>query len=827
MVETKNQISDGELVLKIAGYNAQAFEQLFGRYASFLFGLIKKIIADPKLSERVLLNVFAIFWKRIELYDASTNNVFAFLTMLTRNRAIDVLKRMDEHKLSPVYDDNYEIEKIFPKLSPIIKPITLEFALAFSERIKFYKSQLTEVQNLVLNQVLFEGLTDEDISKKLNIPEATVKQKIQTTLSTLMQNLTGKNPEANGNKKVIDLIKLEAIGRLSADEKEFLTNQKIDDAEFPWALLGEYQNLVALLHSVIVPEKPQNDLSNEIKNLFSNVLIGKTELYNVVIPNKLNIPVIKETISDESLINNSQEEFPIRFKEPSKQDLEIIEEVAQMVPEPVKAIEEKKNEIPVQKESVVIENKVKPASSVEAKPDEISVVKTKEASESKIESKSSASVQNKIVQSPNTEATKPAINVETQNIDPVAIDKKINQILSKTEAIKEKNKLIEEKKVVDRKPDELKAVPPKDESKINDQKRIPGEVRPEVKPVSKTAIKDLNKILDKAEQSVVKDDKTKAELTKPAEEKHYSKKEVPAESGTVVTHTGDVHQVEKLIEDYKHNYEKEIGALQKKLRRNIIITVSLIVLLLGGAAAIFLTLQKEPIKLVTKVEKPVINQSPMQTALNETDADNKGLQDLNQNQPTQLNTQQTVAQQEKNLQNLSQSNNQQKTELQKKDEQKIVYPPLPETPKIVEEVTNGNTKIDSERTPKQDNTILNKVETNKEEVVPPKEEKPLTEEPAFFVAVEEPPQPIGGLANIQSKIVYPEIAKRSRVEGKVLVQAIIDENGNVAKAKVIKGIGSGCDEVALNAVKGTKFTPGKQRGKNVRVQITIPIVFKL
>lgn len=121
--------------------------------------------------------------------------------MLTRNRSVDVLKRMDERKLSPIYDDNYEIEKIFPRLSPVIKPITLELALAFSERIKFFRFQLTEVQNLVLNQVFFEGLTEEEISKKLNIPEATVKQKIQTTLGTLMQNLSGKNLEAAGNKK--------------------------------------------------------------------------------------------------------------------------------------------------------------------------------------------------------------------------------------------------------------------------------------------------------------------------------------------------------------------------------------------------------------------------------------------------------------------------------------------------------------------------------------------------------------------------------------------------------------------------------------------------
>ena len=58
------------------------------------------------------------------------------------------------------------------------------------------------------------------------------------------------------------------------------------------------------------------------------------------------------------------------------------------------------------------------------------------------------------------------------------------------------------------------------------------------------------------------------------------------------------------------------------------------------------------------------------------------------------------------------------------------------------------------------------------------------------------------------------------------MQAVVDETGNVISVSTIKGIGSGCDEVAMDAVRNSKFTPGKQRGKNVKVQVTIPIVFK-
>ncbi|MCF8241506.1 MAG: energy transducer TonB [Melioribacteraceae bacterium] len=110
---------------------------------------------------------------------------------------------------------------------------------------------------------------------------------------------------------------------------------------------------------------------------------------------------------------------------------------------------------------------------------------------------------------------------------------------------------------------------------------------------------------------------------------------------------------------------------------------------------------------------------------------------------------------------------------------------------------------------------------------PPVEEEEEEAEPVFFVAVEEQPEPIGGISGIQSRIVYPEIAKRAGVQGRVFVKAFVDENGNVVKVELLKGIGAGCDEAAMQAVQETKFKPGKQRGKPVKVQVSIPVLFRL
>lgn len=106
---------------------------------------------------------------------------------------------------------------------------------------------------------------------------------------------------------------------------------------------------------------------------------------------------------------------------------------------------------------------------------------------------------------------------------------------------------------------------------------------------------------------------------------------------------------------------------------------------------------------------------------------------------------------------------------------------------------------------------------------PPAEE----EEEEVFVVVENMPDLKGGQLGLQKRVQYPQVAIRAGIEGRVTVQFVVDENGNVINPRVIRGIGGGCDEEALRVVQTAKFTPGMQRGRPVRVQMSLPILFKL
>ena len=96
-----------------------------------------------------------------------------------------------------------------------------------------------------------------------------------------------------------------------------------------------------------------------------------------------------------------------------------------------------------------------------------------------------------------------------------------------------------------------------------------------------------------------------------------------------------------------------------------------------------------------------------------------------------------------------------------------------------------------------------------------------------FIVVESMPELIGGQVGIQSKVEYPATAKRAGIQGRVTVQFIVDKNGNVVEPKVIRGIGGGCDEEAVRVVSEAKFKPGVQRGQNVEVQMSLPVLFRL
>jgi len=152
--------------------------------------------------------------------------------------------------------------------------------------------------------------------------------------------------------------------------------------------------------------------------------------------------------------------------------------------------------------------------------------------------------------------------------------------------------------------------------------------------------------------------------------------------------------------------------------------------------------------------------------------------------------------------------------------QKPNIPPPPKSPQIIE--VNIDDAPDDFILPDIDDFIP----PDLPDVPPTPTKVNLSDEP-FIDYAEELPVPIGGIKTLQEKVHYTDLARRAEIGGTVIIQALINKNGDVVEATVKKGIGAGLDEEALNAVKITKFIPGKQRGIPVNVKIYIPIKFVL
>lgn len=102
----------------------------------------------------------------------------------------------------------------------------------------------------------------------------------------------------------------------------------------------------------------------------------------------------------------------------------------------------------------------------------------------------------------------------------------------------------------------------------------------------------------------------------------------------------------------------------------------------------------------------------------------------------------------------------------------------------------------------------------------------------LYLFAEQPPAFPGGeqarMTFLQRNIMYPAAAKKNKIQGPVYVSFVVEKNGSISNIRVLKGIGYGCDEEAVRVIGlMPAWTPGIQNGNTVRVQVIIPLAFKL
>lgn len=180
--------TDAEIMLKIAGYDSSALEMLYDRYAPLLYTLIKKIIPNQELADKVLSEVFVITLKQIDQFDFKSSDVYTWLVTLTRNKAVDSMKRQ-QGKEKRVYTEEFEKDEIIPKLSPEIKAMELADVTRARNNVQAAIDSLTDAQKSLLDLSYYEGLDESMIAERLKIPVSSVKSKLRLVNASLMKQI--------------------------------------------------------------------------------------------------------------------------------------------------------------------------------------------------------------------------------------------------------------------------------------------------------------------------------------------------------------------------------------------------------------------------------------------------------------------------------------------------------------------------------------------------------------------------------------------------------------------------------------------------------------
>lgn len=107
-----------------------------------------------------------------------------------------------------------------------------------------------------------------------------------------------------------------------------------------------------------------------------------------------------------------------------------------------------------------------------------------------------------------------------------------------------------------------------------------------------------------------------------------------------------------------------------------------------------------------------------------------------------------------------------------------------------------------------------------------------SDEGDIFQVVEQMPEFPGGmealLAYLGKNIKYPASAQENNIQGRAVIEFVVNKDGSIVDPKVVKSLDPACDKEALRVIKAMpKWNPGKQRGKPVRVKYTVPVTFRL
>jgi RNA polymerase sigma-70 factor (ECF subfamily) len=167
-------ITDAEVIARIRSGDEGAMAVLYDRYARVVYSLALRVVSDSNAAEDILQDVFIQLWRNPQAFDGSRGSLGAWLAVISRNRAIDHLR-----KQRPETDIMETVTAV---------DTDLENATARNEAVEKVRAALAAmptVQRSALEMAFFEGLTHTEIAGRTGQPLGTVKTRIRAGLQAV------------------------------------------------------------------------------------------------------------------------------------------------------------------------------------------------------------------------------------------------------------------------------------------------------------------------------------------------------------------------------------------------------------------------------------------------------------------------------------------------------------------------------------------------------------------------------------------------------------------------------------------------------------------
>ncbi len=174
---SKQLYTEQELVYSLKQKDEAAFSYLYDNYAAALNGVVYAMVNDFSLSEDILQEAFLKIWNNIDAYDETKGKLYTWMRRITHNLTLDTLKSNQHKYQAKVVSD----ERVVTNVSVYNNVFTKLDSQDFKQKLE----TLDKKQRLIIDMSYFQGYTQEEIARELEMPVGTVKTKIRSAIIEL------------------------------------------------------------------------------------------------------------------------------------------------------------------------------------------------------------------------------------------------------------------------------------------------------------------------------------------------------------------------------------------------------------------------------------------------------------------------------------------------------------------------------------------------------------------------------------------------------------------------------------------------------------------